>query len=183
MTSHRRRRAAEIMERLRLERHPERGFFVETYRASLMIDGLPHSGPRAAGTAIYFLLTVEEPVTYLHRLRSDEIFHFHEGGPLEVLSLREGQPPDVSRLGLDFARGERPQLVIPAGTWFAAELVAGASHCLFGCTVAPGFEFADFELAEGPELGARFPTVADRIARMTRVPGEGAGPAGRKPLS
>jgi predicted cupin superfamily sugar epimerase len=169
MASHGRRRAAEIMERLRLERHPERGFFVESYRSSLVIEGLPHGAPRAAGTAIYFLLTAEQPATYLHRLRSDEIFHFYEGGPLEVLCLREGEPPVIHRLGLDLARGERPQLVIPAGTWFAAELVPGAPHCLFGCTVAPGFEFADFELASGPELAARFPTVADRIARMIRA--------------
>lgn len=179
MTSHKRRRATEIMERLRLERHPERGFFVETYRAALTVDGLPHGGPRAAGTAIYFMLTAEEPATYLHRLRSDEIFHFYEGGPLEVLCLRQGEAPEISRLGLDFARGERPQLVIPAGTWFAAELVAGAAHCLFGCTVAPGFEFADFELAEGPELASRFPAAAERIARLVRAPGGGAAPVTR----
>jgi predicted cupin superfamily sugar epimerase len=168
MASHKRRRATEIIERLRMERHPERGYFVETYRAPLIVNGLPHGGPRAASTAIYFLITAEEPATYLHRLRSDEIFHLYEGGPLEVLCLREGEVPAVQRLGLDFARGERPQLVIPAGTWFAAELTAGAAHCLFGCTVAPGFDFADFELAAGPELAARFPTVADRIARMIR---------------
>jgi predicted cupin superfamily sugar epimerase len=169
-SSHRRRRVTEIIERLRLERHPERGYFVESYRAPLTLtpDGLPHGGPRAASTAIYFLITAEEPTTFLHRLRSDELFHLYEGGPLEVLLLRDGEPPVVHRLGLDFARDERPQLVIPAGTWFAAELAAGATHCLFGCTVAPGFEFADFELAAGPELAARFPAAADRIARMLR---------------
>jgi len=158
------------MEHLRLQRHPERGFFVESYRSSLVVDGLPpgYDGPRVASTAIYFLLTAEEPTTYLHRLRSDELFHFYEGGPLDVLCLRDGEPPALRRLGLDLARGERPQLAIAAGTWFAAELVPDAAHCLFGCTVAPGFEFADFELAAGPELAARFPTVADRIARMIR---------------
>ena len=151
-----------------MERHPERGYFVESYRAPLTVGGLPHGGPRAASTAIYFLITAEEPATYLHRLRSDEIFHLYEGGPLEVLFLRDGDRPAVHRLGLDFARDERPQLVIPAGTWFAAELAAGAAHCLFGCTVAPGFEFSDFELAAGPELAGRFPDAADRIARMLR---------------
>jgi predicted cupin superfamily sugar epimerase len=168
MSEHKRRRAAELIEKLRLQRHPERGYFVESYRAPLILDGLPHGAPRAAATAIYFLITAEEPTTYLHRLRSDELFHLYEGGPLEVLLLRDGAPAVVSRLGLDLARHERPQLVIPAGTWFAAELPAGVSHCLFGCTVAPGFEFADFELAAGPELASRFPAAADRIARMLR---------------
>ena len=168
MSNHRRRRAAELIQQLRMERHPERGYFVESYRAALTVDAVPHGGPRAASTAIYFLITAEEPSTYLHRLRSDEIFHLYEGGPLEVLLLRDGERSAVRRLGLDLARDERPQLVIPAGTWFAAELAAGAAHCLFGCTVAPGFEFADFELAAGPELAARFPDAADRIARMLR---------------
>ena len=168
MSSHRRRRATELIQQLRMERHPERGYFVESYRAGLTVEPLPHGGPRAASTAIYFLITAEEPSTYLHRLRSDEIFHLYEGGPLEVLLLRDGERPAVRRLGLDLARDERPQLVIPAGTWFAAELAAGVAHCLFGCTVAPGFEFADFELAAGPELAARFPEAADRIARMLR---------------
>ena len=66
------------------------------------------------------------------------------------------------------AAGERPQIVVPAGTWFGTELASGGSHCLVGCTVAPGFEFADFELAEGPELEARYPAAAGRIRRMRR---------------
>ena len=74
----------------------------------------------------------------------------------------------MRRLGLDVAAGERPQLVIPAGTWFAVELADEASHCLFGCTVAPGFDFADFELGAGPELAARYPEHSARIARMRR---------------
>ena len=92
----------------------------------------------------------------------------YEGGPLDVLLLGAAGAAEVRRLGLDIAAGERPQLVIPAGTWFAVELAAEASHCLFGCTVAPGFDFADFELAQGPELAARYPEHAARIARMSR---------------
>jgi uncharacterized protein len=161
-------RARELMTRLGLEPHPERGYFVETYRAPLALTGLPHGAPRAASTAIYFLVTRVQPTTFLHRLRSDEVFHLYEGGPLDVLLLRDAGPGEVARLGVDVAAGERPQLVIPTGTWFAVELPAGATHCLFGCTVAPGFDFADFELAQGPELAARFPAHAARIARMTR---------------
>ncbi|HTA18909.1 MAG TPA: cupin domain-containing protein [Polyangia bacterium] len=163
-------RARELITRLGLAPHPERGHYVETYRAPLVIDGdgLPHGAPRAASTAIYFLVTRAQPTTYLHRLRSDEVFHLYEGGPLDVLLLRDGAPGAVARLGTDVAAGERPQIVIPSGTWFAVELAIGATHCLFGCTVAPGFDFADFELAQGPELAARFPAHAARIARMTR---------------
>jgi hypothetical protein len=162
-------RVAQIVARLGLNPHPERGFFVESYRAPTTVSAPSHpGGPRAAGTAIYFLITAAAPATYLHRLLSDEVFHLYEGGPLEILRLYPDGRSDVARLGLDLAAGERPQVVIPAGTWFGTELVIGASHCLVGCTVAPGFEFADFELAQGPELAARYPAVAARIARLSR---------------
>jgi predicted cupin superfamily sugar epimerase len=162
-------RARELIQRLGLAPHPERGYYVETYRAALKLpEGLPHGAPRDASTAIYFLVTRTQPTTYLHRLRSDELFHLYEGGPLDVLLLRDGEPGEIARLGRDVTAGERPQLVIRAGTWFAVELAPEAEHCLFGCTVAPGFDFADFELAQGPELAARFPAHATRIARMTR---------------
>src|SRR6478672_1521929 len=161
-------RAQELIETLGLIPHPERGYYVETYRAALAVDAVPHGGARAASTAIYFLVTRAQPTTYLHRLKSDEVFHLYEGGPLEVLLLGATGDGEVRRLGLDVAGGERPQLVIAAGTWFAVELAPEASHCLFGCTVAPGFDFADFELAAGPELAARFPAHAGRIARMSR---------------
>jgi predicted cupin superfamily sugar epimerase len=162
-------RARELIETLGMQPHPERGYYVETYRAAVGVAG--HGGaPRAASTAIYFLVTRDQATTYLHRLRSDELFHLYEGGPLEVLLLGDGGG-EIRRLGVDVAAGDRPQLVIPAGTWFAVELAAGASHCLFGCTVAPGFDFADFALAEGPELATRYPAHAARIARMTRPRG------------
>jgi hypothetical protein len=161
-------RARELIDRLGLAPHPERGFYVETYRAPLTIEGLPHGGSRAASTAIYFLVTAAAPSTYLHRLRSDELFHLYEGGPLDVLLLHPSGPGEVRRLGLNVAAGERPQLAIPAGAWFGVELAADVTHCLFGCTVAPGFDFADFELADGPELAARYPLHAGRIARMVR---------------
>jgi predicted cupin superfamily sugar epimerase len=155
-------RAREIVERLGLTPHPERGWFVETYRASLVRDG------RNASTAIYFLVERDRPSSTLHRLKSDELFHLYEGGPLDVLLLGPGPGSRVVKLGLDLTAGERPQLVIPHGTWFGTELPPGPTHALFGCTVAPGFDFADFELAQGPELAARWPEHAERIARMTR---------------
>lgn len=157
-----------IIKQLGLEPHPERGFYRQTYRASLDVPSSTHEAARAASTAIYFLITASEPETYLHRLKSDEIFHLYDGGPLEILRLFPDGAWDVARLGMDLAAGERPQVVIPAGTWFGTALVAGASHCLVGCTVAPGFDFADFELAAGPDLAARYPEAAARIQRMTR---------------
>jgi predicted cupin superfamily sugar epimerase len=163
-------RAAEIIARLNLSPHPERGFFVESYRARVAVTAASHPGARAAGTAIYFLVTDDAPATYLHRLRSDEVFHLYEGGPLDILRLAGDGSVDVERLGTNLAAGERPQIVIPAGTWFGTELAPGAPFCLAGCSVAPGFDFADFELAEGPELAARYPAAADRIARMFRPP-------------
>jgi predicted cupin superfamily sugar epimerase len=161
-------RAREIIETLGLEPHPERGFYVETYRAAARVTAASHRGERAASTAIYFLVTDDEPTTSLHRLKSDEVFHLYEGGPLEILQLLPDGRVVVARLGLDLAAGERPQVVIPAGAWFGTELVAGATHCLVGCTVAPGFDFADFELADGPELEVAYPDAADRLRRMRR---------------
>lgn len=161
-------RADAIIERLGLQPHPERGYFRETYRASQAVESGTHAGARSASTAIYFLVTASEPATHLHRLRSDEVFHLYDGGPLEIVRLFPDGRWDAARLGMNLDAGERPQIVVPAGTWFGTVLDTGASHCLVGCTVAPGFEFADFELAQGAELEARYPGAADRIRRMSR---------------
>lgn len=161
-------RVQELITRLALAPHPERGYFAETYRSTTEVVCSTHPAPRAASTAIYFLVTATQPTTTLHRLVSDEVFHFYEGGPLAVLRLFPDGSWDRPILGLDLAAGQRPQLVIEAGTWFGAELVDDSSHCLIGCSVAPGFDFADFELAEGPELAVRYPDAATIIARMSR---------------
>ena len=161
-------RVRELIDRLGLVPHPERGFYVETFRAGASVRPAERDVDRSASTAIYFLVTAEAPVTYLHRLASDEVFHLYEGGPLEILRLFRDGTWDVARLGLDVEAGARPQVVVPAGTWFGTELESGASHCLVGCTVAPGFEFSDFELAEGPELELQYPDAAPRIRRHRR---------------
>ncbi len=161
-------RVRQIIDALRLSPHPERGYYAETHRSEQRVACKTHTGERAASTAIYFLITAEEPVTYLHRLASDEVFHLYEGGPLQVLRLFPDRSWDVARLGLDLGAGERPQLVIPRGTWFGTELTPAASHCLIGCTVAPGFEFEDFELAANAELELQYPEVSARIRRMRR---------------
>lgn len=161
-------RAQTLIELLGLVPHPERGHYAETYRASTMVHSPAHAGPRHAATAIYFLITAEQGATFLHRLRSDEVFHLYEGGPLDVLLLGADGLGVCKRLGSNLEAGERPQVVIPAGTWFGTALPPGVSHCLFGCTVAPGFEFEDFDLAAGPELAEQHPEFAALIARMLR---------------
>ena len=162
-------RVRELCDSLGLVPHPERGYYVETYRAGVPVTSGRHAGERSASTAIYFLISEDEPTTYLHRLVSDEVFHLYEGGPLDVLLLAPDGSSELKRLGLDLSRGERPQLVIPAGTWFGTELAASAPFCLIGCTVAPGFEFADFELGDAAELASRYPAQRERIARMSRA--------------
>jgi uncharacterized protein len=161
-------RASVLIRQLSLVPHPERGHYAETYRANSNVACATHAGPRSASTAVYFLITAAQGSTFLHRLISDEIFHLYEGGPLDVLLLHPNGSGERKRLGTNLEQGERPQIVIPAGTWFGTILSEGAAYCLFGCTVAPGFEFADFELAAGPELALRYPSFADLIGRMSR---------------
>jgi predicted cupin superfamily sugar epimerase len=157
-----------LIETLGLVPHPERGFYAETYRAAARVQAASHAGERSASTAIYFLVTADQPVTSLHRLKSDEVFHLYEGGPVDIVRLGANGQADVTRLGLDLAAGERPQVVVAAGTWFGTALASGAPFALMGCTVAPGFEFSDFELADGPKLEAHYPAAADWIRRMRR---------------
>ncbi len=161
-------RVDELVNGLKLQPHPERGYYVESYRAKSSVSASTHPGPRSASTAIYFLVEATQPATYLHRLRSDEVFHLYEGGPLEILRLFPDGTWDVAVLGLDLQRGQRPQIAIEAGTVFGTELAEGASHCLVGCTVAPGFDFEDFELTDDTQLETTYHEVRDRIQRMAR---------------
>lgn len=135
--------AAEIIATLGMRRHPEGGWYVETFRDN------PRGGPqggRGNSTAIYFLLEHGD-VSAWHRVKDAvEIWHFHAGSPVELRMHQEGGDVTSHRLGIDIASGERPQLVVPAGCWQTARSLG--EWTLVGCTVAPGFEFAQFELAE-----------------------------------
>jgi uncharacterized protein len=153
-----------LVRELGLVPHPEGGFYRETYRA----EQCDASG-RAAGTMIYFLLARGQ-VSRLHRIDADEGWHAYLGGPLEIYELDERNPgnaPIVTRLGGNIAGGERPQHVVAAGRWFGAAPAEGVEFALVGCTVAPGFDFAHFELAERERLRARFPHAAGLITRLT----------------
>ena len=159
------------IEKLGLEAHPEGGYFRQTYRAEMMIarDALPagFAGARAASTAIYFLLGGEN-FSAFHRLRSDEVWHFYAGSPLvvDVIDL-EGKHSSI-RLGNDFEAGQAFQAVVPAGCWFASHVADWKSWALVGCTVAPGFDFADFEMGKRCELVREYPEHRTVIERLTR---------------
>jgi predicted cupin superfamily sugar epimerase len=151
-------RARNLIETLGLIPHPERGFYAETYRATAPVFSASHGGERSASTAIYFLVTDDEPTTSLHRLKSDEVFHLYEGGPLEILQLRADGSVVISRLGLDIIAGERPQVVVPSGTWFGTLLVAGASHCLVGLHCRAGIRLRGFRTGRRPGTGFQVPS-------------------------
>jgi predicted cupin superfamily sugar epimerase len=157
--------ARAIIDALALTPHPEGGFYRETYRAAATAP-FP-SGERAASTAIYFLLPAAS-LSALHRVRSDEVWHHYGGDPVELHVIDEADGTHaVHRLGPDVLAGERPQAVVPAGVWQAAVAV-GPRWALCGCTVAPGFDFADFEMPSRAELVRRMPALAAAIEALTR---------------
>lgn len=149
----------------------EGGCFTQTYRSPELIsqECLPgrYSGPRAVSTAIYYLL---EPGTFseLHRVASDEIFHFYLGDPVEMLQLWPDGSARRVLIGPDFDRGMLPQVVVPHGIWQGARLVAGGEFALMGCTVSPGFEYVDYESGSRSPLAEAFPEHRDLICALTR---------------
>lgn len=156
---------------LRLQAHPEGGWYRESYRATELIPAraLPrrYGGARSFGTAIYFLLRGHE-FSAFHRLHSDEIWHFHHGQPCLVVDIAPDGKLTRHRLGLHPKRGESPQIVVPRGHWFAAHITSQRGYTLLGCTVAPGFDFADFEMAGRQKLCGQFPQHRRLIASLTR---------------
>ena len=159
--------AADWIRALGLVPHPEGGHYRETYRAAATVTPPGFEGPRALSTAIYFLLQAGE-VSALHRLRSDEVWHFHTGATLLVIELTLAGALTEHRLGLEVERGEQLQVMVPAGSWFGARVAGGVGFTLVGCTVAPGFDFADFELADRETLEARYGRYRQTIAAFTR---------------
>jgi uncharacterized protein len=145
----------EVVRRLGLEPHPEGGYYRETFRSPSLLS-LPDGRVRVASTAIYYLLP---PGTHSawHQVTSDEVWHHYDGGPLRLYVLGQGKHR------LDPAH---PQAVVPAGAWQAAEPDGEAVLC--GCTVAPGFDFADFRMGDLDTLLRLFPDDAGLIRRLAR---------------
>ncbi len=156
---------------LGLERHPEGGFFRETYRSEETIPAcaMPerYDGARPFSTAIYFLLSGNE-FSAFHRIKSDELWHFYVGDCLSIHIIDHDGFYSKIRLGVDCTRGESLQAMVKGGCWFAASLDEPQSYALVGCTVAPGFDYEDFEMADKNELILRYPQYASIIARLTR---------------
>jgi uncharacterized protein len=163
--------AAYWIRKLDLTPHPEGGYYRQTYSADLVLpkDSLPpdFTGPRPASTAIYFLLDAKN-FSVFHRLRSDELWHFYAGGALLVHVIAADGKYFMIQLANNPEAGDVLQAVVKAGCWFASEVKDGKSFALVGCTVAPGFDFEDFELAERGELVRSYPQHRELIDRLTQ---------------
>lgn len=161
--------ASDWIERLRLEPHPEGGWFREVYRSAetLPKSGLPERfpGDRPMATAIYYLLQAGE-CSVFHRLRADELWHFYDGRELALHLLGSGEP--VRRIRLGRGEGARPVAVVPAGCWMAARCEGTSAYALVGCTVAPGFDFEDLEFADRARLTQAYPEEGELIRSLTR---------------
>jgi uncharacterized protein len=162
---------AEWIARLQLEPHPEGGFYRETYRAKETIEAahLParFGGRRVHSTAIYFLLPGDH-ISALHRIKSDEVWHFYAGSVLTLTLIHPDGRLEEQRIGPRPDCGESFQAIVSAGCWYGARVDDPDSYALVGGTVAPGFDFADFDLADRAQLLAHFPQHRETILRLTR---------------
>jgi predicted cupin superfamily sugar epimerase len=162
--------ARNYIEKLHLEPHPEGGFFREVYRSGEIIqpEGLPERfrKGRVFSTSIYFLLEGSQ-VSNFHRIKSDEIWHYYDGCGVKIFTIDNTGLLSQYRLGKNTEKNEEFQVVIRNNNWFAAELIDKKSFCLIGCTVSPGFEFIDFELAARQDLIEVFPQHRDLIMSFT----------------
>jgi predicted cupin superfamily sugar epimerase len=163
--------AAALIHSLALQPHPEGGYYKETYRSQGHIPGKAlseaFSGDRSYSTAIYFLLE-GKGYSAFHRILSDECWHFYAGIPLHIYILLPSGELQTVILGNDPTMGAVFQAVVPAGCWFASRPSGPESYCLAGCTVAPGFDFSDFEMAGARALTAEYPAHADLIRELCR---------------
>ena len=159
------------IKKLQLTQHVEGGAFRETYRSELTISRavLPlfFQGDRNASTSIYFLLASGQ-FSAFHRIASDEVWHFYFGDPLLVHEISHNGRLITHLLGTNPEKGESFQTVVKAGSWFASVPAPGSEYALVGCTVAPGFDFADFELADRATLSQQYPEHAELINQLTR---------------
>jgi len=158
------------IQKLKLTAHPEGGWFKEVYRSNeiIMKSALfgRYSNERAFSTSIYFLLESEQK-SLLHKLNSDEIWHFYDGSPLKLFLLdKDGNVSEI-HLGRNLDKEEVLQFTIPNGQWFCAEVQDKDSFTLTGCTVSPGFDFSDFELGAREKLFKLFPHHKDFIVKFT----------------
>lgn len=166
------REAQRLIDGLGLQKHPEGGYFRETYRTeeTIAAENLPdrfQGGARSFATAIYFLLA-DGDFSAFHRIKSDETWHFYAGGPLVIHELDDAGNHVQHLLGNIDEGTASFQVTVKAGTWFGASLAEPCSYALVGCTVSPGFDFRDFEMAKRDELQWRYPQHGQIIEKLTR---------------
>jgi predicted cupin superfamily sugar epimerase len=164
--------AAYWIEKLQLQKHIEGGAFREVYRSTLIISqrNLPDTfnGNRNCSTSIYFLLENGQYSAF-HRIASDELWHFYSGDALTIYEIEATSGELVTHtLGNNPEKGEVFQTAVKAGNWFGSALINGGKYALVGCTVSPGFDFADFELAQRTELIQQYPQHVNLITTLTR---------------
>ena len=163
---------AEIVDHYKMLPHPEGGYYKETYRSpeQIDVDALParFNGNRNFSTAIYFLLE-KGNFSAFHRIQSDETWHFYAGQALNIYILQENGVLEIIQLGPEILKGQTFQATVPAGCWFASAPADNSAFSFVGCTVAPGFDFMDFELAKANELKAAFPIHAELISKLCRI--------------
>jgi hypothetical protein len=161
--------AEELIAALHLHPLPqEGGYYRETYRSPdrLPADSLPDHSHKATSTAIYYLLT-PHTISALHRLPTDEVFHFYVGSPVQMLQLGPNGQGKVVILGPDVLAGQFPQVVVPRGVWQGSFLTPGGSYALLGTTMSPGFDFADYEAGNKERLIQEYPAYEVLIRRLS----------------
>jgi uncharacterized protein len=154
------------IEKLKLQPHPEGGYYKETYRSEGITVVGEEQRQRSYSTAIYFLL-LEDKFSAFHRIQSDELWHFYTGSSIHIYIIDHQGNLQMMYLGNNIEAGEQFQAVVPAHCWFAARMVQPHSYALVGCTVAPGFDFKDFEMAERKNLIRQYPQHAQIITSLT----------------
>jgi predicted cupin superfamily sugar epimerase len=167
--------AREIIDALQLKPHPIEGeYFRETYRSvgtlpdSVLPQAYRGKGPRSLGTSIYYLLT-PETFSEMHRVPTEEAFHCYLGGPVRMLQLHADGSHREHLLGPDVLAGHEPQLIVPPGVWQGSFVEPGADFALLGATMAPGFDYADYEQGARADLIVRYPGAEELIRKLTRV--------------
>jgi predicted cupin superfamily sugar epimerase len=168
--------AQDMIKKLDLKPLPgEGGYYRETYRSevscAVLLDLASAPVNRNVSTAIYYLVTPDSFST-LHRVKSDEIFHFYSGDPVEMIQIDDAGNVTRQVLGSDILKGEQPQVVVPKGVWQGTRLITSGKWALMGTTVAPGFEFEDFELGERQQMVKLFPQHREYIMKFTREPSQ-----------
>ncbi|OUR96730.1 hypothetical protein A9Q84_10335 [Halobacteriovorax marinus] len=153
-----------IIEKFKMLSHPEGGYYAETYRSVDVTT--TEFGERSLCTGIYFLLEALD-VSHLHRIKSDEMWHFYDGDPLVIVEIDEAGKLISTILGRNLENGEVPQYVVKANRWFGSYPAKNSKFSFVGCTVSFGFDFADFEMAKRDELIAEFPAHREIITKLT----------------